>query len=677
MKKNLLKSFKPGLFVAAALLTIQFCSVSFAATFTAVASGNWSSSATWGGIIPALNNLTDQVTIPAGITVTMDNDLSLNGITAQINVLGTLNANSGNTFTMLTGNLSGSGTIMGDHMVFGTGANLFFTGMLNMNTFRTSSSGMQSSANMMINEELELMAGIMSIQSGGTLSLASGATIHRSGGQLTVSGGTLNLGSNYHVRYSSSSATSGVELSGAGLQNVTIDSGSGNTVNLNTDLDVNGTLTLTSGTLDLDNNHLVINGGVAASGSGNIASSNTSNITVMTNSMMNGSLRFHPSAHSINNLTIAVGSAYHAGISGTLNIQGALNLTSGALNLDNADLHIMGSLSGGGTGTITATSASNSNITINTSGTPAGVLHFTTGSNTVNDFTVNISGGGAIMMGSDMVVEGTLNLTAGHVDMGNNMLTISSSGSISGGNSNSYIKLGASGSLNRQASLLFTTNYPVGTGTAYLPATVGLNLGSSSGMVRVGVRSNVYANGTSGTDMSAAQAMVDATWDLQSDITSNLDMELDLMWSAASEVNGFDRNMSYISHYTNSSWDLNTSSAASTISGGMFSQTRTNITSLSPFAVFDQSTTAETKELADAAVEVYPNPASDKITFSNIDVAQGPVSVDIISIYGQAVASYELTEGNSYIPVNELPKGNYFIQLNSNYIHSVKQFTKN
>ena len=87
MKKKLLKPIKPGLCIAAALLVIQFCSVSFASTFTAVASGNWSSSATWGGVIPALNNLTDQITIPAGITVTMDSDVTLNGITSQINVL--------------------------------------------------------------------------------------------------------------------------------------------------------------------------------------------------------------------------------------------------------------------------------------------------------------------------------------------------------------------------------------------------------------------------------------------------------------------------------------------------------------------------------------------------------------------------------------------------------------
>ncbi len=675
MKQNLRNSFKTGFFALVAMLL--FCPFSFGATFTAVASGNWSSTATWGGIVPALTNLTDQITIPAGITVTMDDDITLNGATSQINVMGNLSYSSSNTFTMLAGSLSGSGTITTDEFIFGAGSTLFFTGSLTANAFRTSAATLQSSADMMINEELQLMSGMMSVQTGGTLSLASGATIHRSGGQLSVNGGSLNFGSSYHVRYSSASASSGVELSGAGLQNVTIDPGSGNTVNMNTNLTISGTLTLSSGTMDLDENDLVINGNVAAGGTGNIASTDGSNISLVTSSNLSGSLRFHPSSYEVNNFIVHVGSGNQAGIKGALRVKGSLSLTSGSLNLDDADLHIMTAIAAGGTGSISASSASNTSISVNTSGTPAGVLRFTAGANSLDDLDIDISGGGAIMIASDLTINGSLNLTAGHVDMGDNMLTIASSGSITGGNNNSYIKLGANGSLNRSVSLLFTTMYPVGTGSAYLPANVGLNLGSSTGTVRVGVRPNVYSSGSSGTDISSANAMVDATWDVQSSITSNLNMTLDLMWSAASEVNGFDRNMSYISHYSNAQWDLNASSAASTISGGMFSQTRANITSLSPFAVFDESTPLQTPELSKQSVEIYPNPATDKITFGKLDWAQGPVQVEIISIYGQRVASYELSENNNSIPLTQLSEGNYFIKLNSKELSAVKQFSKN
>jgi hypothetical protein len=676
MKKNLRKSFKPGLFVAAAMLVIQFCSVSFAATFTAVASGNWSSSVTWGGAIPAVNNLIDQVTIPEGITVTMDSDMTLNGITSQINVMGTLNSTPGRSFNVIIGSLSGSGTIVTHHIEFGTGATLFFSGTLNTNIFRTTAAGLQSSANMMINDQLELTAGTMSIQSGGTLSLASGATIHRSGGQLILNGGNLNLGSNYHVRYSSANTT-GIEISGSGLKDVTIDPGAGNTVYLNSYLIVAGTLTMSSGTMDLNTNNLMISGNVAASGTGNISSTDDSNISIATTSSLSGSLRFHPSSHEVNNFVVNVGNGNQASFSGTLNVRGILSLASGALWLNAGELHIMGSIATGGSGSISSTSASNSRIRITTSASPGGVIRFTAGSNTLDDFEVNIANSGSITVASDLNVDGTLNLTAGYISMGNNMLTVGTAGIINGGSSSAHVKLGATGSLNRQAVIVTGVLYPIGTGTAYLPAKVTLNAGSSTGMIRVGVRSNVYANGLSGIDISATQAMVDATWDVASSITSNLNMDLEVMWSAAAEVNGFNRNVSYISHYTDNAWDLSTTGTATTLSGGMYSRTRTNIASLSPFAVFDASTTLSTKELNELAIEVYPNPTNDKILFSNVDFAKGPLSVDIINIYGQSVASYELTESNSYIPVNQLPKGNYYIQLNSNYIHSVKQFTKN
>jgi hypothetical protein len=675
MKKKLLKPFKSGLFIAAALLVIQFSSVSFAATFTAVASGNWSSSATWGGAIPALNNLTDQITIPAGVTVTMDSDVTLNGVTSQINVIGTLNSSPGRTFTMIIGSVSGSGTIVADHIVFGTGSTLFFSGSLTTNTFRSTAAGLQSSANMMINEELELAAGTMSVQSGGMLAFGSGATIHRSGGQFVLNGGNLSLGSNYHVRYTSGSATAGLEMNGAGLQNVTIDPGAGNTITLNHDLELDGTLTMTSGSMNLNDYDMTIRGTVAASGSGNIASTAGSNISIVTSNSLS-SLRFHPSSYEVNNFAVSVGSANQAGISGTLNVRGQLSLTSGALWINSGELHIMGTIATSGSGTISASSTSNARVRVTASGSPGGAIRFTAGNSTLDDFTVNIGGNGSIIVASDLTINDQLDLTSGYINMGNYMLTLGTAAIINGGSSSAHIKLASSGSLNRQAVVLSGTMYPIGTSSAYLPARVTLNTGSSSGMVSVGVRSNVYSNGSGGIDISSFQTMVDATWDVQSSIASNLNMNLDVMWSATAEVNGFNRNASYISHYINGSWDVSAAGSA-TLSGGMYSRSRTNITSLSPFAVFDTETTASTKELDQLTIEVYPNPADDKILFSNIDFAKGPVSVDIISVYGQSVASYELTESSSYIPVNQLPKGNYFIQLNSNYMQSVKQFTKN
>ncbi|HSY76795.1 MAG TPA: hypothetical protein VK890_08060, partial [Bacteroidia bacterium] len=60
MKTKLYNSAKIGLTLLAATLSGGFAS---GATFTAVASGNWSSSATWGGSAPAFKlGVIDQVT---------------------------------------------------------------------------------------------------------------------------------------------------------------------------------------------------------------------------------------------------------------------------------------------------------------------------------------------------------------------------------------------------------------------------------------------------------------------------------------------------------------------------------------------------------------------------------------------------------------------------------------
>src|ERR1043165_4588366 len=51
-----------------------------ARTYLAVSSGNFSSGTTWDGIVPTDLVAGDEVIIPAGITVTMDQDVNMNGL---------------------------------------------------------------------------------------------------------------------------------------------------------------------------------------------------------------------------------------------------------------------------------------------------------------------------------------------------------------------------------------------------------------------------------------------------------------------------------------------------------------------------------------------------------------------------------------------------------------------
>ncbi len=670
MKNNILNSIR---FVFLFMMMTILNNCVYSTAFTAAASGDWSSSTTWGGSVPSFNNLGDQVTIPSGITVMLDNDYSMDGMLAQLTVNGALNSSSGTDLHLITGTLNGSGTIDIGDARFGSGAALLFAGSFTAETMQSSTVNLQVVANTLVTKTLYLSSGVLNLNSGGTLSLANNSTVEIAGGQLANSGGTLNLGSNYHVIYKGvdGNYNSGLELSGSGLKNVTVDVGNPYTLSLSNDLSSNGTLTLSTGTLNLNSHHLNINGSIASGGTGTISSNNsTSNITLVSGT--GGTLRFGGSSNTINHLTLNMGGSNQANISGPLKINGVLALNSGTLMLQSADLDISGNISGTGTGSIST--SGNTNIMINTPATPTGTLQFTSGNNTVNNFSVNVMNGGSINIASNMGVNGILNFTSGHIDMGNNTLTLGSAAVINGYSKNSYIITGTTGSLaiGLTAGGAATT-YPVGTASLYFPASVKLNAGSNSGMVQVGVMPNVYGNGTYGTDLSIMQHVVDATWDVKSDISSNLNMDLQLMWDAAAEVNGFNRASSYIGHHTAGKWDASAKVSATSHGAGVYSLTRANITTLSPFAVFDNTSTGLVEINKYVSYELYPNPASDQLFIAGLKgLPNEPMQVEIMNSNGQIVCSLELENKNNGIPVGDLPAGVYFIKVNS----SVNKFTK-
>src|ERR1700722_15198808 len=117
MKREVLKLKKASLLIA---VTMLVANIAFGTVFTATTSGNWSANATWGGSAPSFTNTLDQVTIPMGITVTMDNDVTINGATASVTVAGTLTNSSNNTgLTVSLGTLAGSGNLNADTLTYG------------------------------------------------------------------------------------------------------------------------------------------------------------------------------------------------------------------------------------------------------------------------------------------------------------------------------------------------------------------------------------------------------------------------------------------------------------------------------------------------------------------------------------------------------------------------------
>jgi lipopolysaccharide export system protein LptA len=589
--KRIITQTKTMLFAMTALLLIS--SQLKAATYTAILSGSFSNTATWsGGIAPPISLQSgDIVIIPSGITISLDQNLSLASSTS-LDVDGVLTGGTGYALILTSGTLSGTGSIDIDSISAAFTSGFNFTGNLTTNAFYSTNANINSAATIVIDNMLYLAGGTITMASG-ILSLNNNATIIVDGGTMSLSGGTADLTNTYHVMYKGGTSTAGLELSGTGLTNITINTNSGQEVKLSNNLTINGNLALTMGALNLNNNHLTFsaNGDLAASGSGTI------------------------------------------------------------------------------------TSLTGSDITINASGGLSGTLRFTSGGNTVNNFTLNLgSGSASVMVNSDLMISGNLNLQQGRLNMGANKLEVDANGTVTGGSANSFVITGTGGTLSLNLNTGNTKTFHIGTGNDYAPIMIKSNSSSVNTRLYIGVNTDVKANGSTGASASATQPLVNATWFVTSSATAGVDVDMTVMWSTNMEVNSFNRAKAYISHYTNGNWDANVASAA-TMSGSMYSMTRAGISSFSPFAVFDENATLSIDEVvANTIINLYPNPATDVINIS-VTGNNNDMNAEIYNVSGQVVYKAAV-QNNSSINISNLPDGMYYIKLNGETANGTKKFIK-
>jgi hypothetical protein len=276
---------------------------------------------------------------------------------------------------MSSGTLSGSGTINVDKMTLNLTSGISYTGSITANMLTSTGTNISSNTALTVNHTLQLNGGYLNM-TGGSLSVAAGTDINISGGSISASGSaTLDLSAKYNVNYLSVSTASGAELTGSGLAKVTVNVPSGS-VTLSSNLMMNDTLTLSAGTLNLNNKNLAfgINGDFASSGNGTISAGTGSDITINTGHSLSGALRFTTGSSTAHNLTINLGgSGSSVSIGSDLWLTGSLTLQSGMIDVMSHNLSILagGNLSGGsatsyvitnGTGMLTMNlSASGSN----------------------------------------------------------------------------------------------------------------------------------------------------------------------------------------------------------------------------------------------------------------------------------------------------------------------------
>src|SRR6185437_1405502 len=211
--------------------------------------------------------------------------------------------------------------------------------------------------------------------------------------------------------------------------------------------------------------------------------------------------------------------------------------------------------------------------TITTSPVPYG--------NTLRNVTVNMNALQTVTISAALSITGTLTLTSGIVILNGNNL---SAASISGGGATNYIKCDntASGATVTITSIgAVNTVFPLGT-SDYTPVTLN-NTGTAQGFSAL-VFDGVLQNGIAGGAPANIAHDVNKTW-LVTNLGLTPNVTITTQWNLADENGSFSRANSYISHYHSGAWDMPLTSAAS--GSNPYTQTRSGITSFSPFAVGD------------------------------------------------------------------------------------------
>lgn len=407
-------------------------------------SGNWNNTATWGG--SAVPTGVQTVTINAGVTVT----ITANAVAGILIVNGTLNVTGGN-LTManngsVTNNSGGSIVFSSTNVINGggngnngvlidinagsslttahangfnnatgsfqhnpgnkgqsydIGANYTYNGGTqntgaNLPTGLTGSLTINSSGTVTLNSPksignggtIHLEAGTFA--TGSNLTMGSSSSIVRSGGDVT---GTFQGTGIYNVTYTGNSKTTGIELVNGGLNNVTVNLTSGQTLTLDANRAPDGNLNISSGIFDLST--FTINrsaaGGTLTVSNGTslrVGGTNTFPSNYSTHSIGNTStVEYFGTAQTVSNLNssqsygnlIFSGAGTKTLSSGTLGIAGNWTIGSTtAANTNNPAINLTGNFNLN-SGTFSSTSG-----TFSLAGNWTNSATFTAGTGTVN-----------------------------------------------------------------------------------------------------------------------------------------------------------------------------------------------------------------------------------------------------------------------------------------------------
>lgn len=403
-----------------------------AATYTAVASGNWSDNATWGGSAPG-NNLTfDNIVIPAGITVTLNTDVDFDGgLLFSMQVNGELSSQDESELHLSSGSLTGNGTIDLSYFEVSGLSTMAFTGDMTVDRFRNNISlTLNLSTHLTVSDSLILEGGALAFGNGSNLMLEEDAVIKVDGGTINLNGGVYLGTEAYHVIYRGSSATSGVETSWAGMTDLMVDfEDEDQVLSLGNDAIIRGDIKQMSGWIDLNGNDLTIEGDYSNTSDGGFRGDAASSLIIKSTSNWSSDLWFDDNTEDLDNLHLNMGEGMSVNLMSDLSIHGDLMLEEGELKIMGSSELMMenGSnvmVDGGSLSTSNGTFNGDNSYNVWYMGSADGTGIEMTGSG-LNDVNLDLDEEeGMVAMDQNYTVNGTLHLMNGNWDMNGKNLTL-------------------------------------------------------------------------------------------------------------------------------------------------------------------------------------------------------------------------------------------------------------
>lgn len=268
---------------------------------------------------------------------------------------------------------------------------------------------------------------------------------------------------------------------------------------------------------------------------------------------------------------------------------------------------------------------------------------------------VTMNGAGGLALSGNTAITGTLTLTNGHLTLGSNNLTLAAG---STGSTGSHIITNGSGSVIVSGLAASSTRtIPVGiSASSYTPLMLTANAGHVTDNLSVRVQEHVLANGTSGSQLTGF--VVDRTWLISEGVPGGSNVNVTVQWNESEELGNFGRNESYVMQYAGGAWVAGTETMAN--GTNPYTQTKTNVTSFSPFAV-------QTDPLPVVSPVIFPNPVVDVLNVIVRTNAPEQMTISVYDMSGKLLKiQYEgVGFGSTQLKVNVsgLSAGTYILKV--------------